>query len=161
MEDFRNRIYNFMSGRYGFDQFGRFLFLLGLVTGFAGMFLFFIPFRLGVWIRSIFYVINHLCYIYAVFRIFSRNIQKRTIENERYIRVRNKVLPFIEKKTDRNYVYKKCPKCGAMLRLKRIKGKHITQCPKCGIKFNVRIFIQYKGREYKDAYQHPYDTHNY
>ena len=154
MGEFLRRVHEFMSGRYGFDQFGRFLFLVGFVTGMAGMFLFLVPFR---WVRILFYVLNHFCYIYAIFRIFSRNIQKRTLENERYIKIRNQVLPFIEKKTDRNYVYKKCPKCGAMLRLKRIKGKHITQCPKCGIKFNVRIFIQYKQREYQDISHGPYN----
>ena len=56
-------------------------------------------------------------------------------------------MPAFEEKTkslrDRNYIYKKCPKCSAKLRLRRIKGKHITKCPKCGQKFNVRVFIEY------------------
>ncbi|MBR3767147.1 MAG: hypothetical protein IKL10_02785 [Clostridia bacterium] len=147
MNDFKEKLYRFMSGRYGFDQFSRFLMTAGLIMAVLCMFLRFLPFR------SIYYIcsfLNTFFYIFAVFRILSRNTYKRTLENEKYLRIRNKVMPFFDEKTksirDRNYIYKKCPKCSAKLRLKRIKGKHITKCPKCGLKFNVRIFIEYKNK---------------
>lgn len=134
-----------MYGRYGLDQLSRFLMLAGVVMAVLCMFLRFLPFRQIYYICSF---LNTFFYIIAVFRILSRNTYKRTLENERYLRIRSKVMPHIEEKTksirDRHYIYKKCPKCGAKLRLKRIKGKHITKCPKCGIKFNVRVYIEYK-----------------
>ncbi len=154
MNNFREKLRRFMYGRYGFDQFGRFLFSAGLVFAVLCMFLRFLP------VRGIYYVcssLNTLFYVYALFRILSKNTLARSAENDRYLRLRSKVLPVIDDKTksirDRNYIYKKCPKCSAKLRLRRIKGKHITKCPKCGQKFNVRVFI-----EYKDSYT---DTGHY
>lgn len=146
MNDFRNRLYRFMSGRYGFDQLGSFLFAAGFALWLIGAVIRFIPGLRRLYM--LFYILNNVMYIYAVFRIFSRNTYKRTLENERYIQIRNRVVPFLDKKTknirDRDYIYKNCPKCGARLRLRRIRGKHITKCPRCGTKFNVRVFIEYK-----------------
>ncbi len=146
MNDFRNKIYRFMYGRYGFDQFGRFLMFSGLVMAVLCMFLRFLPTHIPYYICSF---LNTFCYVFAVFRILSRNTVKRMAENESYLRLRNKVLPVLDEKTksirDKNYIYKKCPGCSAKLRLKRIKGKHVTKCPKCGLKFNVRVFVEYKN----------------
>lgn len=136
-----------MYGRYGFDALGRFLFILAFVFWVLCFFVRFLPFRQ---LYFVFSSLNTLIYIYAFFRILSRNTYKRSLENERYLRIRNKVLPFIDKKTrnirNREYIFKKCPNCSSLLRLKRIKGKHITKCPRCGTKFNVRVFIEYKNR---------------
>lgn len=147
MNGFREKIYRFMQGRYGFDQFSRFLMTAGLVMAILCMFLRFLPTHIPYYICSF---LNTFFYVFAVFRMLSRNISKRTLENEKYLSLRNKVMPFFDEWTknlrDKNYVYKKCPKCSAKLRLKRIKGKHITKCPKCGLKFNVRVFIEYKNK---------------
>ena len=147
MNGFREKIYRFMQGRYGFDQFSRFLMTAGLVMAILCMFLRFLPTHIPYYICSF---LNTFFYVFTVFRMLSRNISKRTLENEKYLSLRNKVMPFFDEWTknlrDKNYVYKKCPKCSAKLRLKRIKGKHITKCPKCGLKFNVRVFIEYKNK---------------
>lgn len=149
MNGFREKFYRFMYGRYGMDQLSRFLMIAGLVCAGLCMLLRFLPFRSVYYICSF---LNTFFYIIAVFRILSRNTYRRTVENEKYLRIRAKIVPHIretkQKYGDRNYIYKKCPKCSAKLRLKRIKGKHVTRCPKCGEKFNVRVFI-----EYKDGYQ--------
>ncbi len=154
MNNFREKIRRFMYGRYGFDQLGRFLFTAGLVCALLCMFLRFLP------VPGIYYVcsaLNTLFYVYALFRILSKNTLARSAENDRYLRIRSKVLPVIDAKTknlrDKNYIYKKCPKCSAKLRLRRIKGKHVTKCPKCGQKFNVRVFIEYND-SYTDAGQY-------
>ena len=139
-----------MYGRYGFDQFGRFLFGLGI---FFWALSFLLRFTLA---DNIMYIIYRVCsllntavYVYAVFRILSRNTYKRSLENEKYLRIRNKVVPILERKTEnlrnKEYIFKKCPKCGVKLRLKRVKGKHTTRCPKCGASFNVRVWIDYNG----------------
>lgn len=147
MNGFREKLYRFMYGRYGFDQFSRFLMTAGLIMAVLCMFLRFLPTHIPYYICSF---LNTFFYVFAFFRILSRNTYKRTLENEKYLRVRSKFMPFFDEKTkslrDKNYIYKKCPKCSAKLRLKRIKGKHITKCPKCGLKFNVRVFIEYKNR---------------
>ena len=148
--DFLDRIRRFMYGRYGFDQFGRFLFGLGIFFWAVCLLL---RFTLAVKTMYIIYrvcsLLNTAVYVYAVFRILSRNTYKRSLENEKYLRIRNKVAPILEKKTeklrDREHIFKKCPKCGAKLRLKRVKGKHTTRCPKCGQTFNVRVFFDYGG----------------
>lgn len=145
MDKFISKIYRFMYGRYGFDQLSRFLMFAGLIMAVLCMFLRFLPTHIPYYICSF---LNTFFYVFAFYRILSRNISKRTLENERYLRLRNKVFPMFEERAksmrDRNYIYKKCPKCSAKLRLRRIKGKHITKCPKCGLKFNVRVFIEYK-----------------
>ena len=151
---FLERLRRFMYGRYGFDQFGRFLFGLGIFFWAVCLLL-----RFMVALKAM-YVIYRVCsflntavYVYAVYRILSRNISRRSLENERYLRIRNKVVPFLNKKTEnlrnKEYIFKKCPKCGVKLRLKRIRGKHTTQCPKCGAKFNVRVYIDYQS-DYTD-----------
>lgn len=144
MNNFMEKLYRFMYGRYGMDHLGRFLMFAGLIMAVLCMFLRFLPFHILYYICSF---LNTFFYVFAFYRILSRNISKRTLENERYLRLREKVIPAFDEKTksirDRNYIYKKCPKCSAKLRLKRIKGKHITKCPKCGTKFNVRVFIEY------------------
>ena len=148
--NFLERVRRFMYGRYGFDQFGRFLFGLGIFFWAVCLVLRF-GFRIeGIYIAyRICSVLNTVTYVYAVFRILSRNTYKRSLENEKYLRIRNKVVPFLEKKTEsirnKEYIFKKCPKCGVKLRLKRIRGKHTTKCPKCGAKFNVRVWIDYDG----------------
>ena len=149
MNNIMEKLYRFMYGRYGIDHLGRFLMLAGFIMGILCMFLRFLPVHFPYYICSF---LNTFFYIFAVYRILSRNISRRTLENERYLKLREKLIPAFEEKTkslrDRNYIYKKCPKCSAKLRLKRIKGKHITKCPKCGIKFNVRIFIEYNNPPY-------------
>ena len=153
MNGFREKLMRFMYGRYGFDQLGKFLMCAGFAMAIVSMFLRFLPTHIPYTVCS---SLNSVFYIVAIFRIFSRNIEKRTAENEQYLRIRNRVLPFFEERTksirDKSYIYKKCPKCSAKLRLKRIKGKHITKCPKCGQKFNVWVIIEYRNT-------HPYSNY--
>lgn len=138
------RIKKFMTGRYGVDQLEKFLFVLTFITW--GLCIFTRIFHLYK-LNLVFSSLNFLIYIYAIFRFLSKNIYSRTLENEKYLRIRSKVMPVIKEKTknlsDKNYIYKICPRCDAKLRLKRVKGKHITQCPKCGKKFKVRVYVEY------------------
>ena len=151
MNGFIQKLRRFMYGRYGYDQLSGFLMSAGFTLGILCIFLRFLPFRSVYYICSF---LNTAFYIVAVFRMLSRNTYRRAVENQKYLRIRNKVFPILKAKaksvSDKNYIYKKCPSCSSKLRLKRIKGKHITKCPKCGTKFNVRVFIEYKD-SYTDA----------
>ena len=138
---FRNRLMSFMYGRNGIDKFGRFLFI------------FFIFLVIAQWIISIFVpqifslILSSLIMllaIYIFFRAFSRNLVKRQAENYKYIQFASKFKTFFSlqksKFRDRKtHVYKKCPRCKAVLRLKKIKGKHRAVCPRCGNSFDVKV----------------------
>ena len=138
---FRNRLMSFMYGRNGFDKFGRFLFVLYLIL------------VVVQWIISIFvppivsFIMSSaimLLAIYIFFRAFSRNLVKRQAENYKYVQFASKMKTHFSlqksKIRDRNtHVYKKCPRCKAVLRLKKIKGKHRAVCPRCANTFDVRV----------------------
>ena len=77
--NWRDRFSKFMYGRYGADQFSKFL--LGLTIALCIISLF-VPRRLG----SLFSTLILLLIFYTYFRMFSRNIYKRAAENEKYSR---------------------------------------------------------------------------
>ena len=138
------KLRRFMSGRYGYDQLTRFLFILSIIFWvLAGMFRFT---RMTPLYRIylVFAALNTILYVFAFYRMFSRNIERRTLENERYLQLRSRIYPkwkdFAGLHFDREYLYKKCPHCSTRLRLRRIRGRHKTKCPKCGTKFSVRVF---------------------
>ena len=132
---------SFISGRNGFDKYGRFLFFVYFIL------------VIVQWIISIFVppvvslimsALLTLLAIYIFFRIFSKNLVKRSSENYKYIQFETKIKNYFSlqksKHRDRKtHVYKKCPKCKAVLRLKRIKGKHRAVCPRCGNSFDVKV----------------------
>ena len=138
---FRDRIIRFMYGRNGIDKFNAFLFrsyfILMIVTWIVGLFA---P-------NIMIFVLNPILLIvaaYMTFRCLSRNLYKRQIENRKYLSAVQKFKDFKNlhknKYRDRKtHVFKKCPYCKAVLRLKRIKGKHRAACPRCFKSFDVRV----------------------
>lgn len=138
------KLRSFMAGRYGFDLFGKFLFILSFVFWVGCLVFRFTPLRRVYWI---FYILNTAVYIYAFYRILSKNIYKRQAENERYMLFRARYYPAVKnlkekisaRKADREHVFRKCPKCGTKLRLLRVHGRHRTKCPRCGEEFGVYV----------------------
>ena len=141
MQNFLSKLRAFMAGRYGFDQLGRFLFGLSMVFWLLCIPLRFLPFP---HVYFVFWALNLGLYVFAFFRIFSRNTYRRTVENERYLHFRQRIAPFLlrqkEKYGDPEFFFKNCPFCGTKLRLRRVRGKHTSRCPKCGQKFTVRVW---------------------
>ena len=131
---FRDRILRFMYGRYGVDALYRFLTVLLFALIFVNMF-----------IRSIaLSIITWGLLIFTIYRVFSRNIYRRSPENAKYLKVENSVVNFFKlqkgKLRDRNtHVYRKCPSCRAVLRFPKRKGEHTAVCPKCGKTFGVKV----------------------
>lgn len=74
MNNFRSKMYRFMQGRYGVDQFNRFLF--GCSIAFL---------LLSIFAGNFMYVLALACLIYSYFRMLSRNTQKRYKENLMYV----------------------------------------------------------------------------
>lgn len=131
--NFRYRLMQFMSGRYGTDM------LSYVIVGVALAVSFF-----NIIIGS--YILQLVVYAllgYSLFRILSRNIAARRRENQWF----NEKLNFIkkqkdfalQKKADTLHVYKKCPFCKAVLRLPHRLGVHKTVCPRCGKEFTVKV----------------------
>ena len=122
-----------MYGRYGSDTLNKTLIIIYTVAVIVSTVLsLFID---SIWF-SLFYFIFSITLIYIIFfRMFSRNIQKRRRENDKFCGFfklrRNK---FRDRKT---HIYKKCPHCKAVLRLPKAKGKHTVICPRCKNRFNV------------------------
>ena len=138
MGKFKNKIYRFMYGRNGSDTLGNVL----AWTYFALVLIYTIV-RIFFWNEPIFTVFTVLFMIasatlifFVFFRMFSKNLVKRRKENEKFCNFfklrRNK---FKDRKT---HVYRKCKKCGAVLRLPKSKGKHFVVCPRCKNRFQTR-----------------------
>lgn len=129
---FREKLARFMAGRYGADQLGRALLWAYLILALCAL---------------IFKPLNILAFglmIWLVFRIFSKNIYKRQMENQKYLRLEGRLKSWFslqknkvrDRKTHR---YRTCPHCRATLRLPNKKGKHTVCCPKCRKDFEVKI----------------------
>ena len=132
--NFRYRLMQFMSGRYGTDGLSYMIFGVAVALSVINCF-----------IRShILQLIVYALVVYAIFRMMSRNIEARRRENQAFNKIKNKLISkrnaYLKRKVDYNHVYKKCPRCHATLRLPRRKGKHTTVCPKCNKKFKVYVF---------------------
>ncbi len=129
---FRDKMMRFMAGRYGVDQLSRALLWVYLALAVAGIFF------------DLFHLAALAVVVWMFFRIFSKNVYKRQLENQKYLRFSGKVKGWFslqkkkvtERKTHR---YRTCPHCKATLRLPNKKGKHTVCCPKCKQDFDVKI----------------------
>jgi len=131
---FRERVAAFMAGRRGSDELYRFLIIVWACLAVANIFVG------SVIISSIGLAIG----IYATYRAFSKNIYKRSRENDTYLKMTKGIrdsanLMKCKLRDRKTHVYKKCPKCKSVLRLPKERGKHTARCPRCSERFDVRI----------------------
>ena len=125
----KEKLYRFMMGRYGNDQFNRFLMILAMICFVLSLFR--IP---GV------YLIGLFCLVYVYFRMLSRNTYKRSLENNKYLQSEYKVKRWFSgvkrnmQQRRTHHIYK-CPSCRQKIRIPRGKGKIEIRCPKCGQTF--------------------------
>lgn len=130
----KDRFMRFMQGRYGADQFSKFLLGAGLVAVFlSALFGGSVP-------GMIFYVFGWILIIYCYFRMFSRNVSKRYSENQVYLSKTNGIRTFFRKQIDlmkqrRTHHIYTCPGCKQKIRIPKGKGKIEVRCPKCGTTF--------------------------
>jgi len=126
----REKIRNFMIGRYGFDQMSQaiivaiiVLMVFGSVTG-----------------RTIFSLLSFALLIYMYFRVFSKNIYKRQIENQKYLEVFSKAKSKFQSRKKqfeqrKEYKFFRCPACKQQVRVPRGHGRIRITCPKCRAEF--------------------------
>lgn len=125
----KEKLYRFMYGRYGTDQFNKFL----MISAFVCLFISFFT-------SNFFYLLSLLLLIYCYFRMFSRNLYKRRAENTKYLQYLYKVKQFWNtqkrdfKQRKTHHIYK-CPSCRQKIRIPRGKGKIEIRCPKCSTTF--------------------------
>ena len=140
----REKLARFLYGRYGADSLYNALFICELILLFLGA-----VFNILGKTEPILFLVSVLLYasalglmIFAVFRFFSRNIQKRRRENEAWLRFRakfrRKPKPHLPPDTA-DHIFRSCPACKATLRLPRQRGKHEVKCPRCGNRFKVKV----------------------
>lgn len=131
--DFRYRLMRFMSGRYGADELFFICFAVSVVISVVNIF-----------VRSVYLQLaDYALLFYALFRVFSRNTEKRRRENAWVLNIINSVKRKKnlrqQRRNDKCHIYKKCPECKAILKLPRRPGVHKTVCPKCGKEFTVKV----------------------
>ena len=130
---FSQKLARFLYGRYGSDTLNKVLLIIYavLVVAFTVLSFFFNEW----WLSLLYFALSMTLIFVMFFRMFSRNIQKRRRENDKFCGFfklrRNK---FRDRKT---HIYKKCPHCKAVLRLPKAKGKHSVICPRCKNRFSV------------------------
>jgi ABC-type transport system involved in cytochrome bd biosynthesis fused ATPase/permease subunit len=128
-----NQFRRFMYGRYGFDQYTSALVITSLLLSIVAAFTRLAPL----------FLLSYLPLIYAIYRVLSKNIAKRSKENLAYWKltntVRNKLknlkLIFVGTKTHKYY---RCSHCKQIIRVPRGKGKICITCPKCRAEFVKR-----------------------
>ena len=110
---------NLMRGRYGMDQMNRTLSIVALILIAANLFL---RMRIINWLAVVL-----LIYIYC--RAFSRNINRRAAENQRYLQFAGSVRS----------KFGRGPGCGEKLRVPKGAGKINISCPHCHTKFTKKV----------------------
>ena len=131
---FREKLQQFMYGRYGMDGLGRFIMWVALgcvvVSWFTG----------GTVVGSVLNTLALALLILGYFRMFSRNTQKRYQENCTYYRYVNRIKDFFKRQksymqqSKTHHIYK-CPQCKQKIRIPRGKGKVAIRCQRCGTEF--------------------------
>lgn len=127
-----NTIQRFMVGRYGTDHFNRFLFVVYLIVWLVER-------LVGGWIPLI---LLWAVLVLLVFRTLSRDIPRRQAENQWFLGWWTPTKGWLARqwtrvKDFRHYRYRKCPGCGAQLRLPVKRGRRTVTCHRCRHQFKT------------------------
>lgn len=128
-----NALSRFMYGRNGNDQLSLCTIWLAIVIDVVNLFLRHSHERLYTVLSTVAMVLV----IWALFRMFSKNLPKRRRENAWFLQKIWNPIRFGAKnrsaqRMDKEHRYFTCPACRTVCRVPRGKGKIIITCPKCG-----------------------------
>ena len=126
----KEKFMRFMYGRYGVDTLGKY----SLGAGLATMVLSIVFDSYTLSLLSWFFI------ILTYFRMFSRNLYKRSSENQTFLNKTYKLRTWFGKQKDMmaqrktHHIYR-CPGCKQKIRVPRGKGRIEIRCPKCHTTF--------------------------
>lgn len=123
----------FMSGRYGADRLSLTCLWTAIILSLIGSFS-------GVSLLSL---ISMVLYFWTLYRMMSRNLVKRRLENDRFEHLVNPLTTRARQSLNRlklrkKYKYFHCPQCKSMLKLPRKVGEVTMTCGKCGNQFKQK-----------------------
>lgn len=126
----KEKVREFMAGRYGMDQLGRFT--MGVGAGSLILYMF-VHWR-------ILYFITLFCLIWYYYRALSRDRNRRYEENLKFLQLKNRVLgrfqsTKIHMEERKVYRFYTCPSCSQKIRVPKGHGKISITCPKCRTEF--------------------------
>ena len=129
----REKLLRLMQGRNGNDAFNRFLLALELVLLLIGL-------LLRGFAARLFNALFLLLLLYIYYRMFSRDLYKRSAENAWYWERRNRVVAKFRLLKERwlqrkDFRFFSCPSCHTTLRVPKGRGKIKIVCRKCGTSF--------------------------
>lgn len=128
----RNGLSRFMYGRNGADQLGLCIIWTAILLDIIGMLTKKIPL-----LSSIIGAVTTVMVLWALFRVFSRNLEKRRAENAVFLQkvwwpLKRKFSSGKQQRMDKEHKYFTCPNCKTVCRVPVGKGKIVITCPKCG-----------------------------
>ncbi len=123
----------FMIGRNGNDELNRFLLAVDMVLILLSV----------IFSRGIGRILSPIALVllgFTYYRMFSRDLIRRSDENARYFRIRERVLSVLRVRKEqwvqrKDYKFFVCPACKATLRVPKGRGKIKIVCRKCGNSF--------------------------
>lgn len=123
----------FMVGRYGVDQLSNAMLVVSFIILIINIFA-----KIPLLNTLVLVII-----IISYFRMFSKNINKRYIENAKFLNWWNPIRSKFgktKKKVEQSKEYKffKCPNCKQDIRVPKGKGRVIITCPTCKEDFEGR-----------------------
>ena len=124
-----------MVGRYGVDPLTNFLLIVSMVILLVATLL-----VRNSAVHSVLFTLAVALLVIGYYRIFSRKTSKRYEENQKYLRLRNRLTGRLRALRDRlrqgrTHRFFKCPECGVTVRVPKGKGKIKITCPKCRATF--------------------------
>ena len=128
-----NALSRFMYGRNGVDRLCLTMIWTALLLDVINLFL---RDRQSV-VYSILAFVSTVIVFLALYRMFSRNLEKRRSENARFMEkvwnpVSHRIAGSRQQRMDKEHRYFTCPRCGAVCRVPRGKGRIVITCPRCG-----------------------------
>lgn len=134
----KSGLIRFMYGRNGIDQLGLTVVWTCLILDILTMFL---SGRFPL-LGTILYWLSMVTWVYALFRVLSKNLNKRRAENQRFVswwwKIKNSRGNARARHADKDHKYFTCKHCGTICRVPAGKGKIIITCPKCGAQIQGR-----------------------
>lgn len=134
MHRLKNWLLRVMTGRNGADELARVSSGFGCIVLLVSLLL-----PEGI-VQSLIGALGFAGIIYSYFRIFSRNVYKRRMENSGWLRFRGNIVNrfrqwCVRRRQSKDYRFFRCEKCRTITRVPRGRGRIEITCPHCRNKF--------------------------